>query len=132
MASRLAHEALARIGELYALERQAQEAKHSADWIRSVRQVHALPKLAAFRAWLEELRLDALPKSPIGIAARYALANWQALIRYCEDGELAIDNNAAERAVKPCAIGLKNWLFCGSDGRTAAILFTMSRLIRVL
>jgi transposase len=127
-ASRLAHEALVRIGELYALERQAQEAELSAEEIRGVRQEQALPKLAAFRGWLEELRLDALPKSPIGIAARYALANWQALVRYCEDGELAIDNNVAERAVKPCAIGRKNWLFCGSDGggRTAAILFTMT------
>jgi transposase IS66 family protein len=81
-----------------------------------MRQEQAVPKLAAFRGWLEELRLDVLPKSPIGIAARYALANWEALVRYCEDGELAIDNNAAERAVKPCAIGRKNWLFCGSDG----------------
>ena len=127
-ASRAAHEALARIGQLYALERQAQEAELSAESLRTLRQEQAQPKLADFRAWLEELRLDSLPKSPIGTAARYVLGNWQALVRYCEDGELAIDNNAAERAVKPCAIGRKNWLFCGSDsgGRTAAILFTMT------
>jgi len=127
-ASQAAHEALARIGQLYALERQAQEAELSAEALRTLRQEQALPKLMDFRAWLEELRLDSLPKSPIGTAARYALGNWQALVRYCEDGELAIDNNAAERAVKPCAIGRKNWIFCGSDngGRTAAILFTMT------
>lgn len=127
-ASQAAHEALARIGQLYALERQAQEAELSAEALRMLRQEQALPKLADFRAWLEALRLDSLPKSPIGTAARYALTNWQALARYCEDGELAIDNNAAERAVKPCAIGRKNWIFCGSDsgGRTAAILFTMT------
>ena len=71
---------------------------------------------------------DMRPKSPLGTAARYALNNWAALIRYCEDGELAIDNNLAERAVKPCAIGQKNWLFCGNDhgGRTAAILFSLT------
>jgi len=127
-APRAAHEALARIGQLYTLERQAQEAELSVEALRTLRQEQALPKLADFRAWLEELRLDSLPKSPIGTAARYALGNWQALVRYCADGELAIDNNAAERAVKPCAIGRKNWLFCGSDsgGRTAAILFTMT------
>lgn len=127
-ASKAAHEGLARIGQLYALERQAQEAELPAEALRTLRQEQALPKLMDFRPWLEELRLDSLPKSPIGTAARYALGNWQALVRYCEDGELAIDNNAAERAVKPCAIGRKNWLFCGSDGggRTAAILFTMT------
>jgi transposase len=127
-ASRAAHEALARIGQLYALERQAQEAGLPAEALRTLRQEQALPKLMDFRTWLEALRLDSLPKSPIGTAARYALGNWQALARYCEDGELAIDNNAAERAVKPCAIGRKNWIFCGSDngGRTAAILFTMT------
>ena len=89
--------------------------------------LHALPKLATFRPWLEALHEETLPKSPIGTAARYALHNWEALIRYCADGELAIDNNLAERAVKPCAIGRKNWLFCGNDngGRTAAILFSL-------
>jgi transposase len=127
-APRAAHEALARIGQLYALERQAQQAELSAEALRTLRQEQALPKLVDFRTWLEELRLDSLPKSPIGTAARYALGNWQALVRYCENGELAIDNNAAERAVKPCAIGRKNWIFCGSDGggRTAAVLFTMT------
>lgn len=127
-APRAAHEALARVGQLYTLERQAQEAELSAEALRTLRREQALPKLTDFRVWLEALRLDSLPKSPIGTAARYTLGNWQALVRYCEDGELAIDNNAAERAVKPCAIGRKNWIFCGSDsgGRTAAILFTMT------
>jgi hypothetical protein len=50
-------------------------------------------------------------------------------VRYCEDGELAIDDNLAERAVKPLTIGRRNWLFCGNDrgGRTAAILFSMTQ-----
>jgi hypothetical protein len=68
-----------------------------------------------------------LPKSPIGQAISYALSNWTALARYPEQGYLAIDNNLAERTLRPCAIGRKNWLFVGSDngGRTAAVLFTM-------
>jgi hypothetical protein len=69
-----------------------------------------------------------LPKSPIRQAINYALNQWDALTRYCQQGFLVIDNNAAERAVRPCAIGRKNWLFCGNDGggRTAAILFSMT------
>ena len=57
----------------------------------------------------------------------YALNQWDGLYRYIEDGRLAIDNNAAERALRGIAIGRKNWLFCGSEtgGRTAATLFTM-------
>jgi transposase len=127
-ASQPAHEALARIGQLYALERQAQEAQLGPEQIQSLRQEKSLPLLVSFRPWLDALREKTLPKSPVGTAARYALNNWDALIRYCEDGELAIDNNLAERAVKPCAIGRKNWIFCGSDGggRTAAILFSLT------
>ena len=71
--------------------------------------------------------MDALPKSPIAVATRYTLNQWNGLCRYVEDGRLAIDNNAAERALRGIAIGRKNWLFCGSEagGRTAATLFTM-------
>jgi transposase len=123
-----AHEALARIGQLYALERQAQDAQLAPEQIQWLRQERALPLLVSLRPWLDALRDKTLPKSPIGTAARYALNNWAALVRYCEDGELAIDNNVAERAVKPCAIGRKNWLFCGNDsgGRTAVILFSLT------
>jgi hypothetical protein len=128
VAPRLAHEALARIGELYAVEREAQQRELTADEIRDVRQSESLPRLAALHAWLERARDEVTPKHPLSQAARYALGNWTALVRYCEDGELAIDNNAAERAMRACAIGRKNWMFCGSDngGRTAAVLFTMT------
>ena len=65
-----------------------------------------------------------LPKSPVGQAVAYTLSNWDALVRYCEDGDLEIDNNGAERSLRGIAVGRKNWLFFGSDngGRTAAIL----------
>jgi transposase len=68
-----------------------------------------------------------LPKSPIGEAIGYALNHWGALIRPLEAGFLEIDNGASERALKPVAIGRKNWLFAGSDngGRTAAVLMSL-------
>ena len=136
-AGRLAHEALARIGQLYALERDLNETCAGA-WsditreeqyarIAQARQEHALPLLRALKAWLDEQRRTALPKSPLGQAISYALSNWAALVRYPEQGYLAIDNNLAERTLRPAAIGRKNWLFAGNDhgGRTAAVLFTM-------
>jgi transposase len=56
------------------------------------------------------------------------LPRWEGLTRYCDDGALAIDNNLAERTLRPCAIGRKNWLFLGDDrgGRTAAVLFSFT------
>ena len=68
-----------------------------------------------------------LPKSPIGEAIGYALNHWAALIRPLEAGFLEIDNGASERAMKPVALGRKNWLFAGSDegGKTAATLMSL-------
>jgi hypothetical protein len=81
--------------------------------------------LDAYRSWLDSQTF--LPKSLLGQAATYTLNQWDALIRYVEDGELSIDNNRAERAMRPLAIGRKNWLFVGSPlaGERAAILFTL-------
>ena len=68
-----------------------------------------------------------LPKSPMGEAITYALNQWAALCVYLLDGDLDIDNNISENALRRIAVGRKNWLFCGSDngGRTAAILFSL-------
>lgn len=136
-AGRAAHEALARIGQLYALERQLQQACDG-PWSEltreeqhartaAARQEQALPLLMSLRAWLDAQAAGALPKSPIGQAVSYALSNWLALCRYTEQGYLAIDNNLSERTLRPAAIGRKNWMFLGNDqgGRTAAVLFTM-------
>ena len=96
-----------------------------------LRQKLALPRLAEFKKWLEGQQAGGggkvLPKSPMGQAITYALNQWDALCVYTTDGDLAIDNNAAENALRRVAIGRKNWLFCGSDngGRTAAILFSL-------
>jgi transposase len=74
--------------------------------------------------YLLQLQQTVLPKSPSGTAVRYVLNQWEALTRFLEDGELEIDNGAAERANRDIAVGRGNWTFFGSDsgGKTAAVL----------
>ena len=84
----------------------------------------SLPILEDIQAYLEREQPEVLPKSPEGQAISYALSNWEALTRYCEDGDLEIDNNGAERSLRGIAVGRKNWMFYGSNngGQTAAII----------
>jgi transposase len=114
--------AVAWIRRLYRIEKVSKEM--NAISRKALRQEKASPLLDAFKAWLDQAVLEVLPKSPLGQAMGYTLSNWDALRRYLEDGDLEIDNGRAERAMKPTALGRKNWLFFGSDrgGRTAAIL----------
>ena len=120
-----AHQALGFIARLYEIERNC--ANGTPQQRHAARQTHALPILAQFQTWLDEQAPHVLPKSPIGEAFTYTLNHWTALVRYTEDGTLAIDNNVAERTLKVCAIGRKNWLFVASltGGRRAAILFSL-------
>src|SRR5581483_9160499 len=92
------------------------------------RQERSVPILKEFFAWLEGVRGQVLPKSPMGEAIGYALNHRAALLRYAEQGYLEIDNNASERGEKTIALGRKNWLFFGSEGggATAAILFSLT------
>jgi transposase len=122
-------QALAYIRLLYDVEDQAKGC--SSPERASLRQEHAVPRLRQFRTYLESIQAAAggpvLPKSPMGQAITYALNQWDALVVYTTDGDLAIDNNAAENALRRVAVGRKNWLFCGSDrgGHTAAVLFSL-------
>ena len=118
-----AHHALAIISRLYEVERATRDA---APAIRQQQRAeHSAPLLAEFEHWLDEQQF--LPKSQIGKAATYTRNQWTALTRYLADGDLSIDNNAAERSMKPVAIGRKNWLFVGSPqaGQRAAILMSL-------
>ena len=96
----------------------------------ALRQERAVPRLQQFRAWLQSQQAQhggpVLPKSPLGEAITYAFNQWDALTIYTGDGDLAIDNNASENALRRVALGRRNWLFCGSDngGHTAAVLFS--------
>ena len=94
---------------------------------RALRQRHSKPILKKFKEWLDAQALVVLPKSALGAAITYALNQWAALNLYLEDGDLDIDNNAAERALRRVAIGRKNWMTLGTDegGRWAAIFFSI-------
>lgn len=135
-----AAEALARIGFFYDVEREAKKIIDEqrldgtqADALRlTMRQERTLPKLREFADWLDAQAIVVLPKSPIAQAINYARNHWQALLRFTEHGFLNIDNNASERAMRPAALGRKNYLFAGSDegGRTTAVLYTMTQTCR--
>jgi len=92
-----------------------------------LRQQKAVPILTAFHAWLNNTARVVLPKSPMGQAIQYALNQWTALNRYPQDGRLTIDNNVAERAIRPLVVGRKNWVFAGSDagGERAAVIYSL-------
>lgn len=117
--------AMVHIRQLYKIEKLAKDM--SAEDRKKLRRRDSRPILKKFEKWLRSQTDKVLPKSPIGLAISYTLKNWTALKRYLEDGNLAIDNNAAERALRPAAIGRRNWMFAGSDagGQTAAVLYSM-------
>jgi transposase len=124
-----AEEALTYVRKLYKIERELAERFAAAD--DAGRQQYRFAQTAAvreeFHAWLVGQQPRALPKSPLGEAVGYALSNWDALMRYTEQGYLAIDNNLSERALRQVVVGRANWQFCGSaeGGRTAAALYSV-------
>lgn len=117
--------ALRRIGELYGIEEQIRG--QPPDLRRQIRQKQALPLLLDFERWLRERLPSLSAKSDTTKAINYALNQWQALLRYCNDGMAEIDNNAAERALRCVALGRKNFLFMGADsgGERAAAMYTL-------
>jgi transposase len=122
------HRALVAMGfvrELFGVEREGREL--DAEGRRALREEKSKPVLERFKVWLDEAALTALPKSGFGQAVGYVQNQWQALARYLEDGDLEMDNNASERALRRVAIGRKNWMFAGSDagGERAAILYSL-------
>jgi transposase len=110
------------IAQLYRVEKDARPL--TAEDRLGMRQRESKPILEKLHNYLLEIEPEVLPKSPEGRAVRYTLKNWAALTRYCEDGDLSIDNNATERAIRSVAVGRNNWVFFGSDegGKTAAVL----------
>jgi transposase len=111
--SEIAREALERIGALYDIERDI--AGQPADIRLAARQKLSKPKVEAFRVWAEQ-QLTRIPgKGDLAKAFRYCLSRWSSFCLFLEDGRVAIDNNAAERALRPIGIGRKNWLFAGAD-----------------
>ena len=123
--SPLAQEALQRIGALYAIEEQIRGQLPEAR--RRVREQHSAPLLADLRRWLLASVHQLSKKSELAGAIHYALARWEALCRFCHDGRIEIDNNAAERELRAVALGRKNYLFAGADcgGERAAAIYSL-------
>ena len=109
----MAREALDHIGALYDIEREINGC--SAGIRLAARQKHSAPKVAAFFAWSKQ-QLSLIPgKGDLAKAFRDGLSRRGACSRFLEDGRVAIDNNPAERTLRPIGIGRKNWLFAGAD-----------------
>jgi len=137
---------LALIRKLYDVEREARDrwptltlarpdpqelAAAVADRL-ALRREKSAPLMEQLKQRLLTLKDELLPKSGLGGAVGYALGHWCALARFLENGLTGIDNNAAERAIRPLALGRKNWLHLGSrrGGRAAAVLFTLVQSAR--
>lgn len=112
------------IAQLYRVEARGRRHGLVGEELRLLRQQGARPVLDKLEAYLSEIRELLLPKSEAGQAVNYLLKNWTALTRYCDNPDLAIDNNHTERSLRGWAVGRANWTFFGSDrgGKTAAIL----------
>jgi transposase len=119
-----AAQALAHIQALYAIERQAQDQDMGCEQKAQLRRAQAQPKLQALFDGLSATLQTSAPGSAIARAVAYTLKRWPALIRYAQNGERPIDNNPVENAIRPIAIGRKNWLFAGSElaGKRAAAI----------
>jgi len=91
------------------------------------RNLRSRPMVDKFRAWLDEMSVSALPKSPIGEAVTYCVNQWPKLIGFLLDGRLEVDNNRAERAIRPFVVGRKNWLFANTPrgARSSATIYSV-------
>jgi transposase len=124
-ASPIAKEALTRIGQMYGIESEIRG--RSPDERLQARQARTRPLLDQMYRWLHATSAKLSRKSGVAVAIHYALSRWEALLRFCQDGRLEIDNNAAERALRAVAIGRKNYLFAGADsgGERAAAIYSL-------
>jgi transposase len=137
---------LALVRELYGVEREARERWPALTLARpdphelaaavagrlALRQEKSAPLMETLQARLLALKGELLPKSGLGGAVGYGLGHWEALSCFLRDGLVAIDNNAAERAIRPLCLGRRNWLHLGSrrGGRAAATLFSLIQSAR--
>ncbi|MCP5084842.1 MAG: IS66 family transposase [Alphaproteobacteria bacterium] len=121
----IAEEAVHRIALLYGVEKRARG--RPPDARVQIRQAESVPVFEELEVWLQAQLPKLSGKSPLAAAIRYALTRLPRLSPYLINGHLEIDNNAAERAIRPIALGRKNYLFVGSPagGRAAAIAYTL-------
>ena len=122
-----AKEALDWIAKLYAIDSEAKKHEIGVEDLAALRRERAPEILAGFKEWLDVRQTQVLPEAGLGKAIRYALRQWDALNRFVDDGQLELDNNRAERALRAVAVGRKNWMQIGNDrgGRTAAVFYSL-------
>lgn len=123
---------LRQIQHLYRIEKELRDLKAGPNLRAAVRHAQSLPLLRRIRAYAQVFLQRYRPQQPIGEACRYMLNQWEPLLRYLEHGVAEIDNNLTENAIRPSAIGKKNWLFIGSPeaGETCAIIYTIIETCR--
>jgi transposase len=110
--------------KIYAIERKAKDAGMTAEQRYDLRLDESLPLLNELGKWIAENYKTVLPKSPIGKAMAYCIPRWDYLLNFLKDGSLEIDNNGVENAIRPLALGRKNYLFAGSErGAQRAAMF---------
>lgn len=120
----LAFEMIQMIGELYGIEQEAIECDLEADEIKKLREEKSRPVVNNIIVWLDQKACEVTPSSTLGKAIQYAHNEWQTLLVYLSDGNVRIDNNLIENAIRPFVLGRKNWLFSGSPlGADASALF---------
>ena len=112
---------------LYEIERKAREKNLTETQTAELRQEEALPILESLGSWMKQAYAQVLPRSVIGKALGYSVQRWDALCLYTTDGKLNIDNNPVENAIRPVAIGRKNYLFAGSHeaAQRSAMLYSL-------
>lgn len=117
--------AINHIAKLYKIEKEFKG--HSPEEKHRIRQAQSRPLLEAYKDWLDKSVLQVPPSTALGKAIQYSLNQWEKLSRYIDDGHLSIDNNRAERAVKPFVIGRKNWLFSNTanGAQSSAMLYSI-------
>ncbi len=117
--------AVRRIDEIFAIEREINGLSPAGR--KAVRAERSKPLVDDLEAWLQAVAAKTSRKSAVGNAIGYMLKRWPAFTRFLDDGRICMTNNAAERAIRPVAVGRKNWTFAGSDegGRRAADIYTL-------
>ncbi len=117
--------ALSMIQKLYRIEAKIKD--KTAEERQRIREEKSQPLLDQYKIWLEKSAGQVPPKSVLGKAISYNLRQWPKLVRYIESSHLNIDNNRAERAIKPFVIGRKNWMFShtANGANASAILYSL-------
>jgi transposase len=122
-----AEHALSQFQLLYGIERRANDHQLTREQVLQLRQQEAVPILEALGKWMQQTYIEVLPKSAIGKALAYSIERWKQLMIYTTDGKLNIDNNPVENAIRPVAVGRKNYLFAGSHeaAQRSAMLYSL-------